>query len=329
MNEITFCFKQATNLRFLDAQQDSALITVDSNKITAAVAHVFDKLIKRNASKYETAIKNLSCFSVTFIHNLEKPSSLVIESQDVVIIVDQLFDETAALFLNSIPKTLEPGVTAQKAIEPPKETIQPPKLDPVEVIAQPFIPVATSSTPIAAKTSTREESTEQEDPSIGILIDMHQRFINTLIWLSETSGKSFGTYLMERLFGKAVSHEYEKETGDFTITFAEEQKFNLTKLPEKVSAQTKKDLTQLLNSILTLPKKVKGKFSENKVSFEPGSLTISWPNGWISTEAQLLEIYEAQNGRITMRVKYGIIPARYTSVLAQDFANFVECNLPK
>ncbi len=334
-NNITFCFNRETNsaLRYTAALRGTTRIAADGARVTTAVTTVFDKLIERNADKYEKAILSLNRFTVTLIDKIDH-SSLKIVSENVVIRVKILLPETAALFLDSI-STLQPKVT-----QPPLQPIAQPTLQ----VVMPSSTKTTTPVVVSDKTTTQpplkpvqvEATTKpiapqivpvtpKADPYIDIFIDMDRRFSNTLVMLPE-SGKTFGGYLMERLFGKAKSYDYKKETGDFTITFEKEQNFNLTKLPEKASDKTKKELEQLQGSTLIIPKQVKGKFSGNKVSFEPGSLTISWIGSWVKPNIQLLEIYETGEGRITMRVNV-TIKELFISVSAQDFADFVECNI--
>ncbi len=362
--DVTFIFTKDTGslaLRFLDALQGTTPIAVKRDAISPAMSDIFERLIAKDAAKYKTAILGLSSFVVTF-SNGDQPKLKVKSGEgDIEIHLNKLTAQTAALFSNSIyphqaPPRSKEASTEEKARssadklrqeslpkvpdEEKSKKVQP--LEPVPAaVAKPIVvqavqvastlpPSTTVVLPGPAaytKTSVRREPTEQEKMFTGIFMSMNERFVNTMITRSKNIGQNFGDYLMARLFEQATSHHHNSETGEFTITFDKDQAFNLTKLPEEISAKTRAGLEQLQNSILKLPKQVKGKFSENKVSFEPGSLTITWPNSWTGAEAKLLEIYETQGETITMQIKYGKLPATLISVPAQDFANFVECNV--
>jgi hypothetical protein len=169
-----------------------------------------------------------------------------------------------------------------------------------------------------------------EDPMYtALFVKMIECFMMTTVVGPNQIGHDFGTYLMRRLFDGATAYDYKDETADFTMTFDQPRTFNLTNLPKKISDQAKKGLKQLQNSVLTIPKKVKGRFVGNKLTFDPGALTISWPKDWIGADAQLLEIYNTKNETIAMVISCGKSLARKSItvyVAAQDFADFVECN---
>jgi hypothetical protein len=168
----------------------------------------------------------------------------------------------------------------------------------------------------------------QEKALENLRSQMNEQFNVAVIKRSEQATyESFGLYLMDQIFRKAKSHDYKMETGKFTITFAEEQTFNLTKIPKDKSAGSLIALNQLKDSILTMSKEIKGEFKENKVVFEPESLTLTWPNAWLIKWAELQDVFETQGATITMHIKtrIGHILA---SIPAQDFVDFVEYNLP-
>lgn len=174
------------------------------------------------------------------------------------------------------------------------------------------------------------EPTEQEGMLADILMNMRDRFPDTMIKRSNGSEQPFGFYLMDRLFGKATSCNYNSKTKEFTLVFAEERSFNLTKIPEGKSAESLKGLNQLKDSILKMPIQVKGTFDpvKNRINFEPGSLTITWSKARVIKWAQLLGIFETQDETITMQIKT-LKGEDFPFILAQDFVDFVECNLPK
>ncbi len=97
MTTFSFIKEPDLTLHLLNAVVGTTPIAVDSNKITHAVTAVFNKLITRDADKYQKAIQSLSHFSVTLINQ-----RLKIESGHVVIRIMQLTEQTAALFLNAI-----------------------------------------------------------------------------------------------------------------------------------------------------------------------------------------------------------------------------------
>jgi hypothetical protein len=104
MTKTTFGFIKDpfSTLHSLGALNGTTPIAVEQDKIVDAVSNVFTKLITRNADKYGKNLQDLSSFSVTFIQPASGRSSLQIESDAVVIQVEQLSDETTALFLNAI-----------------------------------------------------------------------------------------------------------------------------------------------------------------------------------------------------------------------------------
>ena len=79
-NDITFCFKKAPNspLCCIDAMRGTTSVAVDRDKVTAVMTTIFDKLIKKDAAKYEKHILGLSRFSITVIHNPEHQSKVLI-----------------------------------------------------------------------------------------------------------------------------------------------------------------------------------------------------------------------------------------------------------
>lgn len=349
---ITFHFDKQAGLpepTFLRAIEGPTSIYVKNPEISHAVMSVFAKLITRNKDLFKPPLDALTAFSVTLIEDpqLSHPS-LKIEPMDKnlpIIHLKKLKKETADLFFKSMTglRAAPFKPSTPKPAAPPSEPSPAPQK--ASTIAAAPIPVSTAE-PVPA-TSPQIETDEgfflvdepvalppkksAEDPN-ALYVKMVECFFTTHVQRTKEIGHDFGTYLMFRLFEGAKSYDYNKQTGEFTMTFDQPRTFNLTKLPKEVSDQARQGLEQLQNSVLSIPKKIKGKFVGSTVTFEPGALTISWPKSWTGADAQLLEIYEAQNGRIAMVISYGISKARKSipiCVTAQDFTNFVECNISK
>jgi hypothetical protein len=125
-NDVTFFFKKASNtldLRFLEARQGAASVTVYPDAISYAVSNVFTRLIAIDAPKYEKAILGLSVFSVTFSNSEQQ--SLKVVSGDVEIHLSKLSEQTAALFLKSICTPPKQASATEKLVGAVKLIVSP------------------------------------------------------------------------------------------------------------------------------------------------------------------------------------------------------------
>lgn len=349
--EITFFFNKTPgtlNLRILDARP--ALVNARQEELSKAVSTIFDALIQANEAKYREQLLNLSTFSVTLLNPLSEKPSLKIESPEYSLHLTKVKPATAALFLHAVQISQNPQLSAaekaqQKAAKLHQELLEDNSKEAVSPIVSievtqpggsvslspPKEPVAVEPKKTAVNSPDSEwKPTEQERLFATIFMNMNERFVNTMIRLSQNIQQNFGDYMMSRLFVQATSYSYDENTNEFKMVFDKERSFNLTNLPENISAESREDLKNLQNSVLKLAKEIKGKFNKDRsISFEPGALTIEWPKGWTSTKAQLLSMYESQGDTVTLGIKYGYLPYALTSPLAQDFVEFVDCNLPK
>lgn len=325
--EITFFFNKepgTLNPRFLDAWP--ALMRADQNDLSNAVSTIFGSLVQNTEAKYRTILPNLSAFSITLLNPFSDKPSLKIESTEMTIHFTNVKAETAALFLNSISIS-PPPISAEEKARLKAEKLHRELLEdnPHEASTE----VAAAPKPIAPTTSVKKPLSEDE-MFTAVFMNMNECFANTLITLPNQTQQNFGVYIMSRLFIQATSYSYDDQTNEFKMTFESERTFNLTNLPENISAESREGLKQLQNSVLKLSKEIKGKFNQDhSISFEPGALTIEWPKSWTSfVTAQLLGMYESQGDTVTLQIKYGITTI-FTSPLAQDFVAFVDSNLPK
>jgi len=331
----TFQFSKTNNsLRCTDILRDYNSIGDKKTHCNAskAVQAVFDKLIARNPAKYQADITSLNRFSVTFINNPEQ-CSLIIESEAVEIQLRQLTEETSALFLKAIPATKpqEPAVTARKVIQPPKRIVTEPSTtestttaistasEPIVVEPMRVDTTATTTT-VATTTVPKKELTVEEQ--MGIIASMMQaQFSNTQI---DHSAAYFGNYLMDRVFGEAVSCNFDMTTGDFTLNFAEKKDIKLEYFPKNQSIKQMIIFNQLSGATLSIAKQVKGSFKNGKLIFDSGCLTLNW---WV-TSATLLGISEGKNNKLIIQGIYLGIDSQ-GPFSAQDFVDIIECNLPK
>jgi len=142
----------------------------------------------------------------------------------------------------------------------------------------------------------------------------------------------FGLYLFNEIFPihQFQSCEMDTETGRFKLTFAEAKQIPLTRLPPVKSKQTLEKLKNALNTTLHVAKEVKGKFDYEKgtVEFDEGSLTIQWTKLWKNWTAYLLDIQPHPQNSLFLIFKGKFLGmTENQSILAQDFADFLECNI--
>jgi hypothetical protein len=362
IKEVIFFFQKEPNsldLHFVEARKDSANFPVFPDRADKAVSEIFKKLIARDPSRYKSPLFSLSDFSLTLLTRpLSKNYGLEIETENVFIQLTTLKQETADSLLNSFDRSSNSKVATKtseeeaqsrtKKLEPDvkefnlqPDSLLPPRknLDDFEDLdssSQPGDPLSLVKTSIPApRIETTSSSlpslpvrqlTKEEEMYIAIESLMNAQFFETQIRLSPQDEMLFGTYLMQRVFGKPVSCHFDFETHAFTLNFVEEKRIHLTNLPQHKFPQELEELKQILNSTLYIPKKLKGKFNidEHKLTFEPGSLKLEWR--W--TSAQLLGIYENGDNTVTMQITY-LKNYREEVVSAQDFIDLLECNMLK
>jgi hypothetical protein len=163
---------------------------------------------------------------------------------------------------------------------------------------------------------------------------MKTQFISTNIQRSaESKEEVFSDYLMERIFGRIESAAMNNETGAFTLTFAEEQKISLKNLPKGKSQAVLGALKPAVGKTLHVAKEVKGKFNyldEGRPSFEDGSLTIQWQRMWLNFTAHLTGIFtQDQDPELLIVAGKIAFLTEKRAIRAQDFVDFLECNMPK
>ena len=293
VKEVTFFFSKEPgtwSLRCLpDALQDEErfeMLPESGREATKAVTEVFQKLIARDAAKYQAHLFSLRRFAVTLsINPISQETGLKIQSDELCVSI-KLKKETTDLFQKAIP--------ASKPAKPPQSS---PNLNPV-VYAEPRPP-----TP--------------KETIFGLFGGF---FSNTKI----NDDKSFGKYLLEKVFGKATSYEFIHETLEFTLKFATPEQIHLKNLPQGKSSETETRLKPALGCTLYLAQEVKGKFDVEKreISFTSGSLTLGWMGFW----ASLRSISENGNNEVAFTSFTG---TGCRTLPAQDAVDFFECNLPK
>jgi hypothetical protein len=227
--------------------------------------------------------------------------------------------------------------------EPPKADLSP-ATAPVAVAASPVLPAASSQTveqkdrreSAAAKPAQTNSIVSQESDQAERVIKslMKTQFISTNIQRSaESKEEVFSDYLMERIFGRIESAAMNNETGAFTLTFAEEQKISLKNLPKGKSQAVLGALKPAVGKTLHVAKEVKGKFNyldEGRPSFEDGSLTIQWQRMWLNFTAHLTGIFtQDQDPELLIVAGKIAFLTEKRAIRAQDFVDFLECNMPK
>lgn len=149
---------------------------------------------------------------------------------------------------------------------------------------------------------------------------------------AQEEAKPFGLYLFDDVFSKdqLQSCEMDETTGRFKLTFAKENHIPLTGFPKDMSEATKNKLKPALNTTLHIAKELKGFFDYDTGTLEldEGLLTIQWKTWGVRCTAHLLNIKtNPQNAQyLTFKGKFmGMTEDRH--ILAQDFVNFLECNI--
>ncbi len=322
-NDITFIFRKEPDspLSCIEALHDNTSVDGNRKEISIAVSNIFKKLIAENAPKYKEVITGLSAFSIRFTQTDLGQKRLTLESLDVVIHLNKVSDQTAALFLKSIPTPQPEGPAQSKA-----EKLELQTSVPVDIVAKPLaIPQSTetttaiSTTPVVVIPPRKELSLEEQ----LISTTMQAQFINTMVKRSaESEEEFFGNYLMNRIFGNMDSCQFDENTLEFTLNFPQKRDIKLNKLPVDLSSGL---LTKAQGAILSIAKQVKGKFDKGNTSFQPGSLNLNWT--WSS--AELLGMVEGRNdGIVIMQGSYCYVSGQQP-VSAQNFVDLIECNLPK
>jgi hypothetical protein len=149
---------------------------------------------------------------------------------------------------------------------------------------------------------------------------------------AQEEAKPFGLYLFDDVFSKdqLQSCEMDETTGRFKLTFTKENHIPLTGFPKDMSEATKNKLKPALNTTLHIAKELKGIFDYDTGTLEldEGLLTIQWKTWGVRCTAHLLNIKtNPQNAQyLTFKGKFmGMTEDRH--ILAQDFVNFLECNI--
>ncbi|MBS0648702.1 MAG: hypothetical protein JSS10_05705 [Verrucomicrobia bacterium] len=145
----------------------------------------------------------------------------------------------------------------------------------------------------------------------------------------------FGNFILKRVFpmNDLKSCEMDMETGRFKLTFAQEKKIPLTKLPAGKTKATIDNLKPAVGTTLHIGKEVKGKFNlesdKGYLEFETGSLTIQWTTWKVPFTCHLrgIRVNPQYADWLIFKGEFGVTAER--NIQAQDFIDFIECNLAK
>jgi len=350
--EVSFVFDKkpgSLEIHFLEMQQNSVrmdTLAENSAAATLAVSDVFQKLIARDAAKFQSVLLNLRDFTITLLTDpVSDVTSLEIlnATDSFSIKINKLKTETAALFFKALPPVPKPAgmVVSPSPVlnvndddvffdllsdDESLETSTPPsivaaetedvffdllsddeQLTPQKPTTNP--PSASLALPLpSSEIAFVKPLTEEKTPLDQIKENFNKLFSSMEVQRAAGQKEPFAPIFLERFFGKIESCTFNPKTNEFTLVLVQEKKRKL-----------------LGPFSLHVRKQIKGKFDfeKGKISFEHGCITLDW--GWTSGYLNCIG-KNPQNGQLTIGGKYlGITSDSDFSL--ENFVTMLEYNV--